>query len=123
MNCTWLYTGADGQSHLADLRIPAGAPGGAGADPIPALSIWFTETAGGRVAGFHRPARRQFVIVLSGIEEIELADGTTRQFRAGDVLLADDTTGTGHITRDLEDCSRLFIAVPEDFDPNAWVAP
>jgi glyoxylate utilization-related uncharacterized protein len=43
-------------------------------------------------------ARRNLVIVLSGEVEVT-ASGETRVGRPGDVLLVEDTTGTGHSSR------------------------
>lgn len=120
MKCTWLYTGNDGRSHFAELEIPAGDGFGVGADFLPAINAWLTETPTGRTAEMHSAARRQLFVVLSGVEEIECGDGTKRQFRAGDLLLADDTTGEGHITRDIKDCRRIFVSLSDSFDPNVW---
>ena len=40
---------------------------------------------------------------------------------AGDIMLAEDTTGQGHITRDIEGPRRsLFIPVPDDYDVSGW---
>jgi Cupin domain len=47
----------------------------------------------------HPASGRQWVIVLCGQIEVEVSDGTTRRFGAGDLVLACDTTGTGHATR------------------------
>jgi hypothetical protein len=70
---------------------------------------------------FHTAPRRQFVVNLSGLVEIEVGDGSTRRLGAGDILLADDTTGQGHITRDLEGPRRsIFIFLPPDLDPAQW---
>lgn len=51
----------------------------------------------------HRASEPQWVIPLSGRFEVEVSDGTTRQFGPGDLVLATDTTGRGHITRVLSD--------------------
>jgi hypothetical protein len=59
----------------------------------------------------HTAPRRQLVITLSGEVEIETSDGNTRRFRQGDVLLADDTTGVGHISRCLTDVTILCVPV------------
>jgi hypothetical protein len=48
---------------------------------------------------------------LSGEAEIETSDGSTRRFRQGDVFLADDTTGSGHIARFLTDVTVLVVPV------------
>jgi len=42
---------------------------------------------------------RQFVITLEGCVDITVGRNTTRRFGPGDVLLAEDTTGRGHISR------------------------
>ena len=70
---------------------------------------------------FHNAPQRQFVVNLSGRVEIEVGDGTKRQLGAGDILLADDTTGRGHITRDLEGPRHsLFLPLAEEADVSAW---
>jgi hypothetical protein len=57
------------------------------------------------------------VVTLSGIGEIECGDGSRRRFGPGDILLAEDTTGQGHITREIEGPRRgIFIPLPQDFD-------
>ena len=45
------------------------------------------------------PTRRQYLFVLAGQMEVSVKDGTTRVFNPGDVLLAEDMTGQGHLTR------------------------
>jgi hypothetical protein len=54
------------------------------------------------------------VITLSGEAEIEIGDGTVRRFGPGDVMLAEDTTGRGHVTRVVGDEPRLYVSVPID---------
>lgn len=51
----------------------------------------------------HPASDPQWVIVLRGQIEVEVSDGTARQFRAGDLILAADTRGAGHITRVIGD--------------------
>ena len=48
----------------------------------------------------HPAPRRQFVIVLAGGIEIDASDGERRRLGRGDVLLAEDTSGKGHVTRE-----------------------
>ncbi len=50
-------------------------------------------------ADAHPAAWAQWVIVLRGTIEVQVTDGSSRQFRPGDLLLATDTSGRGHITR------------------------
>jgi hypothetical protein len=122
MKITRIYTGEDNQSHFADLDIPL-KPGQneSVSDLVPATGVIFRETPGEGSTGFHTAPRRQFVIQLSGLVELECGDGSRRRFGSGDVLLADDTTGQGHISRYLQGPRRIiFIAVPETLDISGW---
>ena len=47
----------------------------------------------------HTASDPQWVVVLAGELEVEVSDGMARRFRPGDLLLAADTSGRGHITR------------------------
>jgi hypothetical protein len=51
-----------------------------------------------------RPApRQQWVVVLRGAVEVEVTDGSRRTFGPGDLLRAEDTEGTGHVTKPIGD--------------------
>ncbi|MDE0720170.1 MAG: hypothetical protein OSB75_06400 [Dehalococcoidia bacterium] len=54
---------------------------------------------------------------LEGISEIEIADGTSKQLHPGDILVAQDTTGHGHITPGIGDGPRISINVPLEDGP------
>jgi hypothetical protein len=49
--------------------------------------------------GWHNPAGRKLVLWLTGEVEFETSDGNVRRLAAGNVVLAEDTTGKGHISR------------------------
>ena len=122
MKAARIFTGADGRSHFEDLDIPL-RPGGYGvlSDLVPSSGVIFRETPLGGALDFHVAPRRQFVITLAGLVEVECGDGTKRRFGAGDIMLADDTTGQGHITREIQGPRRsLFIPLPESFDTRPW---
>ena len=103
---TRLYTGPDGESHFEDIELPLDE-NPIGADihtkPIKATEISFRESVnvegGGDHMGWHNAPRRQMYIMLGGSLEIEVGDGTKRLFKTGDVFLAEDTTGRGHLSR------------------------
>lgn len=125
MKVTRIYTGEDGQSHFEDLEVPLG-PGRVGSVSalVPGAGTIFRLTQRGWSEEFHNAPRRQFVVTLSGAAEISCGDGTTRRFGPGDIMLADDTTGQGHITRELEEERRsLFLPVADDFDVAPWRTP
>src|SRR3974377_617632 len=49
--------------------------------------------------GWHNPPQRLLVLWLTGEVEFETSDGDIRRLAAGSVVLAEDTTGKGHISR------------------------
>lgn len=46
----------------------------------------------------HPASEPQWVVMLRGVIEVQVSDGTSRQFGPGDLVLATDTSGRGHIT-------------------------
>ena len=118
MQITRVYTGDDEQSHFETIDVPLSESRyGSLSELFEAEGVIFRETPVGGELDFHNAPRRQFVVTLSGEVEIECGDGATRRLGAGEILLADDTTGQGHITRDLKGPRRsLFIPLPDDFD-------
>ena len=118
MQITRVYTGSDGQSHFETIEIPLQASRyGALSELFEAEGVIFRETPAGGELDFHNAPRRQFVVTLSGEVEIECGDGSKRRLGPGEILLADDTSGQGHITREVQAPRRsLFIPLPDDFD-------
>jgi quercetin dioxygenase-like cupin family protein len=110
-----IYTGTDGKSHFEDVRVPLEDQGKVGflSKVEKATGIVFRETAGDYNYDFHTAPRRQYVVNLQGEVEIEIGDGTKRVLRSGDILLAEDTTGQGHISRSVAGKPRksLFITL------------
>ena len=115
MRVVRIYTGADNQSHFEDIDVPLKDAGKIGfmSERMKATGIVFRETGGDYNYEFHTAPRRQYVINLEGEVEIEVGDGTKRTLRSGDILLAEDTTGQGHISRAVAGKPRksLFITL------------
>lgn len=105
MKITRVYTGADGQSHFDEVEVEV-------EKLQPGDGIVFREATPGHVNLWHRAPRRQYVINLSGESEIEIGDGTKRRFGPGDIFLADDTSGQGHISRAVGTRPRRFVTIP-----------
>jgi hypothetical protein len=124
MNITRMYTGDDSQTHFEELDVPLReGPYGSISKLVPLKGVAFRTTPLGLSMDFHNAPARQFVITLVGRVEIEVGSGEKREFGAGDILLADDVTGQGHITRELEGPRRsLFLPLPDDFDISVWRA-
>ena len=100
-----LYTGVDGQSHFEEIEVETNKL-------QPGDGIVFREGTPDSVNRWHQAPRRQYVINLSGETEIEIGDGTKRRFGPGNVLLAEDTSGQGHISRDVGAQPRRFVFMP-----------
>jgi len=115
MKVVRIYTGPDNKSHFEDLQIPLKDSGKVGlvSELMKATGVVFRETAGDYNYDLHTAPRRQFVVNLEGEVEIEVGDGTRRILRSGDILLAEDTTGQGHISRAVAGKPRksLFITL------------
>jgi quercetin dioxygenase-like cupin family protein len=113
-----VYSGADGQSHLAEVELAMkpftdteGAHG-EGTPMQPASGIAFRVAPAGYVLDWHCAPRRQYSITLSGAAEIQVGDGTVIRLGPGDVLLAEDLTGRGHVTRVVGNQPRVYVSVP-----------
>jgi quercetin dioxygenase-like cupin family protein len=112
MQYTRLYTGPDNQSHFEDKLVPlSDAEIGQITNPIAAESLYIGEVEAEYETSWHNAPRRQYVILLEGAIEIELGDGSKRVFKTGDILLAEDLTGKGHITRSVSPGKRKYIFV------------
>jgi hypothetical protein len=75
-----LYTGSDGQTHaeeITDVKLmPDAARSGLEAsDVIKVTGLQFARTSPGWVRDWHVAERHQYIVTLSGKEEIELVGG------------------------------------------------
>jgi hypothetical protein len=111
LELTHLYTGDDGRSHFRDLEVTTTADIGGLffelRDAVQGMCV--RDLASGWSNGFHTAPRRQFVLQLIGVGELECGDGTVRRLGPGDLLLADDTTGEGHLSREVEGPRRQLL--------------
>jgi hypothetical protein len=135
-----IYAGDDGGSRFEDVELPAspthivdGVPPLLVSGPFACTEVTFVEQpqdASDWQA--HVAPRQQWVIVLSGRAAITTSNGVRREVGPGDVILAEDTTGQGHVstplTRDfrfamipaascvpsvLHDASASLVAAPD----------
>ncbi len=117
VNVTRLYSGEDGESHFEDIEVPFEefGLGGAMSPRLPATGVIFRETGDDYDFDWHNAPQRQYIMMLrGGGVEIEIGDGTKRRFKAGDILLAEDTTGHGHISRAIDKEPRISVFVTLD---------
>jgi hypothetical protein len=116
MQVVRIFTGPDGKSHLEDVDIELEDRGAAGR--ISKLwngpGVQFREVDGDYFIDYHTAPRRQLVVNLTGSVEIETGAGDRRVFGPGTILLAEDLTGQGHISRGVGGEPRSGLFVPLD---------
>jgi quercetin dioxygenase-like cupin family protein len=91
-----LYTGPDHASHAPEGTIDEN-------DRTDVIAVHFKETPAHSSGDWHDSPEPQYVITLSGTLEFITRDGKTFVLRPGDVLLSEDTVGTGHRWRLIDD--------------------
>ena len=109
-----VYTGADGESHFEDVTVDLKEQGPMGriSDLWRGKGVMFREVSGNYDLDFHTAPRRQFVVNLTGSVDIEIGDGTVRRLGPGSILLAEDTTGRGHKSRNVAGQPRQCLFIP-----------
>ena len=107
---TRIYTGPDGQSHAEETDM---ALNGGVSEMMKAAGVQFSRRAPTPTSNeWHPGPRRQYVITLSGRAEIEVAQGKKVAVGPGHINLIEDTTGKGHITRNLGPDDRIVVTIP-----------
>src|SRR2546428_8545659 len=115
MTYTRIYADKSGETHLEDVTLEMKDSTFASkmSDAIAAKSVIFRlNNSQEYFVDWHNAPRRQFVVNLSGEVEITVSDGQTRRFGAGSILLAEDVTGKGHISRGVGNGERRVIFIP-----------
>jgi quercetin dioxygenase-like cupin family protein len=109
-----VYTGPDGTSRFEDVQ-PRFEPLGdksERAELIPGSGIVIRRFDPTRSNPWHHAPGRVAMFTLSGAVDIEIGDGTVHRLGPGDILLAEDRTGQGHVTREVGPEPRVSIFVP-----------
>lgn len=109
-----IYADEHGESHFEDVEVELEEMlnGSALSELVPAAGVIFRRTPADQYLDWHPAPRRQFVVTLSGEAEVEASDGEVRRITPGTVMLADDTTGKGHITRGVGTEERYSLFIP-----------
>jgi quercetin dioxygenase-like cupin family protein len=113
---TRLYTGSDGLTHAEEMEVKlAPRPGGDLYDQsemLKATGVQVVRAAPGYVQNWHPAPRPQYLITISGRGEVELADGKKIPLVPGRIMLVEDLTGKGHLTRTVGNQDRVSVIVP-----------
>ena len=109
-----IYAGTDGRSHFEELT-PRFEPRGDQSEStelIAGTGIIVRRFEPTRSNPWHHAPGRVAVFTLCGAVDIEIGDGTIRRLGPGDILIAEDTTGQGHGTREVGPEPRVSVFVP-----------
>src|SRR5262245_50929352 len=109
-----IHTGSDGKSHFDEI-MPKLDPRGdrsESAELSPGSGITIRRFEPSRSNPWHHAPGRAAVFTLAGAVDIEIGDGTARRLGPGDILIAEDLTGQGHVTREVGPEPRVSIFVP-----------
>jgi hypothetical protein len=125
MTCFRVHGDAGGETHLTRLDLPIqDTPAGKvrGMSDIPMIDGGMAEFVDCRKpdTGIHEAPRRQFVVVLGGVLEVETSLGRRERLAPGDVLLADDVGTKGHHSRDAGEVPLTMMTVGIG---DAWGGP
>ena len=111
-----LYEDEAGVSHFRDIEVAwdGERPFNKFSAREPASGIIFRETLQDYTVDWHPAPRRQYVINLDAEVHIVAGDGETRHIGRGEVVLVEDTTGRGHVSRFVGGAMRRSIFVALD---------
>jgi hypothetical protein len=109
-----LYEDASGISHWRDVEIDWVEESSQSklSKRFPANGIIFREVPATYDFDWHPAPRRQYIINLDAGVDITASDGETRRIGAGEVVLVEDTTGKGHLSKAVDGKVRHCIFVP-----------
>lgn len=116
ISITRLYTGSDGETHAEEIKevklTSDPVRGGLEAsDVIKVTGLQFVRTPPGWVRDWHAGERHQYIVTLSGRGEIELGGGHKIALEPGRIILEEDSTGKGHISRTIGAQDRIALNI------------
>jgi hypothetical protein len=130
LSFTHLWADANGVSHFRDEKLgfeaatpenpTAGTASRTNPDPEALVALPLRGATGATflylkraaVEDWHRAPRRMFLIAVQGMSEVTASDGEVRRFGLGSIVLMDDLTGKGHITRAVGDVDHIALTIP-----------
>ena len=98
IRCVRLWTGDDQNSYFEEgvIELKPGQRGDLFSDTLAVATVSFQETASGGAFAWHTAPIRQLVVTLSGTLDFQTRGGKHFLLHPGDILLAEDTVGSGH---------------------------
>ncbi len=109
-----LYVDEHGETHFRDLEVEWVEENRSGklSRRLPASGIIFRQVPSSFDLDWHPAPRRQYIINLDAGVQLTASDGESRVIGAGEVILVEDTTGKGHLSKAVDNQIRHCIFVP-----------
>ena len=79
---------------------------------MPANGIIFRETSGDYNLDWHPAPRRQYIVNLDAGAQITASDGEVREIKAGEIILVEDISGKGHLSKSVGGKLRHSLFIP-----------
>ena len=119
MRYTRVYADAAGESHFEDVEAGGECRQALESDLTAVVSetfsvegVFFRDVQTEASPVPHNAPYELFIIGLQGRFTIQVSDGELREFGPGSVILVQDTTGKGHVTKRLGDEERVTLMAP-----------
>ncbi len=98
IRCIRIWTDKEKNSQFEEglIELKSGIHGDLLSGALPVSKVSFQETASGGAFEWHNAPVRQLVVTLKGILDFQTRGGDHFKISPGDILLAEDTTGSGH---------------------------
>ena len=117
IRCIRLWAGNDGNSHAEEgmIDLSLGAHGDLLSSKLSVVSASFQETRPGGHLDWHDAPVRQLVVTLSGTLDFVTRGGQHFTLAPGDILLAEDTAGSGHSWKLIDNAPwrRLYVVLDQ----------
>ena len=113
---TRLFTGPDNKTHAEEITVPlplSPANGSSERSQFMAFKdAQWVRTSPSYDLDWHVAPRRQYVVTVSGESEVIIGDGSHIRLYPGKVMLVEDTTGQGHISKSVGSMDRVSLFLP-----------
>jgi hypothetical protein len=110
-----LYTDEQGESHFRDIEVEwvGERRGSKLSAELPVTGLIFRQVPAEYDLDWHPAPRKQYIVNLDAGVQITASDGESRMIGAGEIVLVEDTTGKGHLSKAIDSKLRhcLFITV------------